>query len=256
MVFNMNNTTDIFASINSSALQQNGVPIYIQLIDFLRRNIETGLWPLGGRLPSLEKMADAFGVSRVTMRQAIQMLVQAGLLVSCQGRGTFITQNLPQRPYENLKTSWAELIRKIEGTEVRLLEEDSRSTCPLHCPIGGVSSPQLYHYMKRLHSQKGAPYAVIEVYLDELCFQKAPDTYRTLPVLSVLGTQNIVVPQARQLLTIDVADAESASLLDLTHNAPVVRVQRFAVNTDQVLFYVGNVVYRGDYVRLDIDLTA
>lgn len=252
----MSNTYNIFDSINSSALQQNGVPIYIQLIDYLRRNIETGLWPLGERLPSLEKMADAFGVSRVTMRQAIQVLVQADLLVSCQGRGTFVTRNLPQRPYEILKTSWGELIRKIEGTKVRLLEEDIRATCPLHCPIAGVSSPQDYHYMKRLHSQYGVPYAVIEVYLDEICFQKAPDMYRSAPVLTVLGTQNVAVIQARQLLTIDVADTESATLLDLTRSAPVARVQRFAVNTENVLFYVGNVVYRGDYVRLDINLTA
>lgn len=52
----------------------NQVPVYIQIHDQLKHEIEKGVWKIGARLPSERELSLRFGVSRMTLRQAIQTL--------------------------------------------------------------------------------------------------------------------------------------------------------------------------------------
>ena len=67
------------------------VPKYAQIADIFRRRIARGIWAQGLRLPANEVLADEFGVSRVTIRQAVDLLVRDGIIEAQQCRGTFIT---------------------------------------------------------------------------------------------------------------------------------------------------------------------
>ena len=67
------------------------VPRYAQLADLLRQRVARGVWPLGHKLPSLDELVAEFGVARVTVRQAVDLLAREGLLSPQQGRGTFVT---------------------------------------------------------------------------------------------------------------------------------------------------------------------
>ena len=60
------------------------------MIAALQDAISTGRWPTGSRLPTESDLADEIGVSRVTLRQAVQALVHVGLLETIQGNGTFV----------------------------------------------------------------------------------------------------------------------------------------------------------------------
>jgi DNA-binding FadR family transcriptional regulator len=62
-----------------------------QVIDIMKRNISDGTWPVGSQLPLETELQDLYGVSRVTLRQAVQALVHVGLLETVQGSGTFVT---------------------------------------------------------------------------------------------------------------------------------------------------------------------
>lgn len=61
-----------------------------QVIATLRQAIESGRWPVDTRLPTEAELADEYGVSRATLRQAVQALVHVGLLQTIQGNGTFV----------------------------------------------------------------------------------------------------------------------------------------------------------------------
>ncbi|TYL51729.1 FadR family transcriptional regulator [Nocardioides sp. BGMRC 2183] len=61
-----------------------------QVIDLLRENISNGRWEVGARIPTESELATAYGVSRVTLRQAVQALVHVGQLETIQGNGTFV----------------------------------------------------------------------------------------------------------------------------------------------------------------------
>mgnify|MGYP005849407643 CR=1 FL=1 len=65
------------------------VPLYIQMNEYLRKQIDAGTYPIGTRLPSERELAETNAVSRMTARQALQLLIQQGYADSRVGKGTF-----------------------------------------------------------------------------------------------------------------------------------------------------------------------
>lgn len=72
--------------------KKTGVTLYYQVIEYIREKIESGEWPAETRIPSEPDLCSQFGVSRATIRQALNGLVQEGLIVKRQGIGTFVAQ--------------------------------------------------------------------------------------------------------------------------------------------------------------------
>lgn len=66
------------------------MPIYIQIAEKLRENIHQGVYQIGEQLPTETKLAEQFAVNRHTLRQAIALLKNEGLLRVDRGRGTFV----------------------------------------------------------------------------------------------------------------------------------------------------------------------
>jgi GntR family transcriptional regulator len=70
--------------------RRDPVPLYHQLKVLLTEKIESGEWAPGHQLPTEYELKSEFGVSRATIRQAMQLLEQQGLIERIQGRGTFV----------------------------------------------------------------------------------------------------------------------------------------------------------------------
>lgn len=67
------------------------IPLYHQLKEILKENIESGVWKPGDRIPSENELRKQYDVSRNTVIKALEELVQEGLLRREQGRGTFVS---------------------------------------------------------------------------------------------------------------------------------------------------------------------
>lgn len=65
-------------------------PLYKQLIQKLRSDIQSGVYPVHSRIPSEQELCETYQVSRVTVRKALAELTQEGLLNRRQGKGTFV----------------------------------------------------------------------------------------------------------------------------------------------------------------------
>ncbi|KZL48473.1 phosphonate metabolism transcriptional regulator PhnF [Nodularia spumigena CENA596] len=74
------------------------MPIYIQIADQLRQNIHQGVYQIGEQLPTETKLAEQFAVNRHTLRQAIALLKNEGLLRIDRGRGTFVAAKTIRYP--------------------------------------------------------------------------------------------------------------------------------------------------------------
>lgn len=68
----------------------NPLPAYAQLAQMLRRGISSGQYPPGSRLPAESALAQSFGVSAMTARQAVGVLAEEGLVKRVQGSGTYV----------------------------------------------------------------------------------------------------------------------------------------------------------------------
>ncbi len=81
-----------------------GSPVYIQIHNDIKRSIESGKWSVGDRIPSERELAVEFNVSRMTLRQAIQTLVEEGILERFVGSGTFVANQKVQE--KNVRCHW------------------------------------------------------------------------------------------------------------------------------------------------------
>ena len=71
-------------------VHEGPVPIYVQIVKYVTSHIEDGSWQPGHRLPAERAMADDWGVAYLTIRRAMKELREKGLIVSVQGRGTYV----------------------------------------------------------------------------------------------------------------------------------------------------------------------
>lgn len=73
----------------------SSTPLYAQLRELLKSQIEDGSFAPGERIPSEDKLNGLYGVSRITIRRALQELADDGYLVKCPGKGTYVGERIP-----------------------------------------------------------------------------------------------------------------------------------------------------------------
>ena len=90
-------------------MSKKNLPIYIQIHDQIKAEVESGKWAIGDRLPSERDLSIQFGVSRMTLRQAIQTLADEGVLERKIGSGTYVAKKRVQETMTGT-TSFSEII--------------------------------------------------------------------------------------------------------------------------------------------------
>lgn len=229
-------------------------PLYVQLSDLFRQRILKGVWKNGEKLPSLDALAEEFHVAKVTVRQAIERLTRDGLLSPQRGRGTFVTGAPQDNRWFRVETTLENLSSVYRDTHPTILNIDESTRTPLLNESDGVAAEK-YVFMRRIHARNGQPYCVINIYLDAAIFAKHPARFRKETVIPILmGMTSVDIASARQVLTISTADVEVARHLGINVNAPVAEVRRVFTGPDRRVIYLGEVTYRGDFVRMEIDL--
>lgn len=229
-------------------------PLYAQVADALRERIVKGAWPIGSQIPTLPALAKEFGVGLVTVRQAVQILTAEKLLAPEQGRGTFVRdkpQTHPKMRVESSLAGLADLYRKLAPRVLPL--EESFGTPRLE-PDDGTPAPR-YRLLRRVHASDRQPTSVITAYLDDRIFRLAPRRFRKEVIIPVLmDLKAVKIGSARQILTIGTAGAEAATALNIAVSAPVAEVRRVFCAPDGTVIYLGELTYRGDFIRVDMDL--
>lgn len=84
-------------------------PVYIQIHDEIHEAIEAGRWVPGDKIPAERELAEQFGVSRMTLRQAVMMLVDEGILERRVGSGTYVAERKVQEQLNGV-TSFTEMM--------------------------------------------------------------------------------------------------------------------------------------------------
>lgn len=110
---NSNNENKRIAEVKGSGcVKIKNVSITDQVVEYLKENIESGDWAVGEKIPSENKLVEELGVSRSSIRTAVQYLIGLGVLKSYQGKGTFLINSQVE--------SWDE-------TENRITSEDCQN---------------------------------------------------------------------------------------------------------------------------------
>ncbi len=230
------------------------IPRYVQLADIMRHRIKRGVWPRGSVLPSIERLMEEFGVARVTVRQAIQLLAGEGLLSPQRGRGTFVTAEPGAERRLLVQTTLDDLVEMYRGDRPDLSNIIESRKPPTLTERDGRAAPSYFH-MRRVHSRDGERYCVVSIHIDDRVFALAPERFRREVVIPLFASlPGIEIAKAYQTLNIGAADVEVAENLGVAVNTPVAEIRRVFCAPDGTVIYLGEATYRGDYIHLEMDL--
>lgn len=237
----------------SETYKRSPLPLYLQVATALRRRIDTGQWAPGAQISTLEELEAEFQVARVTVRQAVEVLQKEGLVQRRQGKGTFVSNELKDKRWLRLETEWSELISTIKDNVPRFIPAPDPPPPRLGDDDGKAADE--YKYLHSVQSRQGEPFAVAGVHIASSIYGRAPRAFQSRTALPVLvGLKGIKIARAHQTLVIGTADAETAAHLHIPLNAPTAEAHCVVIDDAGVAVYVADIVYRGDCVKLDIDL--
>lgn len=138
-------------------------PIYAQVEDYLRHNINTGHWKESDRIPSEAELIKTLGVSRGSIKKAISNLVAEGSLEQIQGKGTYIKAHDISFPLTEGLISFSEALRSqgIEYETTVICSETRKATKEL-AEYLSISVDAPYLHLERVRSVDGDPIMYIE----------------------------------------------------------------------------------------------
>lgn len=235
-------------------LERDGVSLYRQAAGLLRGRLEQGFWKVGDRLPALEVLMAEYGVSRITMRQAIALLEQDGLLKRGQGRGTFVTGDATRERWLIVPTEWQALIQHIGSMSGHFVSLNEGCVEPQLKPTDGTPAATYWH-TRRVNYADGVPYSVASIFVDERLRRRAPEAYRSEVILPLLARHlGSRLGRATQNLEVATADMEAARLLSLAVGTPVVKVRRVVSDVKACVVYCADVIYPASRLRIETTL--
>lgn len=230
------------------------VPRYLQLADIFRQRIARGAWQPGDMLPSIEMLMAEFSVARVTVRQAIRLLSEEGLVSPQRGRGTVVNEHPKSHRQLRVHTTLAGLVDMYRGDKPVLTNLEESNASPELFDGDGTPAKSYFH-MRRVHARDGVKYCVISMYIEDAIFSRARDSFRSEAVLPVLfSLPGLNIEKARQTMHITKAEVEIAGLLDVPVGEPMAEVRRVLCDENDTVIYVADVNYLGEYIHLDMDL--
>lgn len=216
----------LFSEDQISAIVQN-IPKYMYIKMALINKLKSGELIEGQKLPSEQKLCDEYGSSRLTVRKALDKLLEEGYIYKVQGRGTYVKSRTPQQ--QNLQgiSSCSLLIRSQNMAPSKsilykgLIPADSTISSHLQVP---VSSPVLKY--ERIYCADGVPVIYSTSYFNasQLPHIEEYDLQDQSIMLLLKEKYGMEIQCLNRELRAVVSDEHSAQLLNIPQNFPLLQV--------------------------------
>lgn len=234
----------------------NGMPLHIQVREAIRKQVRNGdLIDATGRLMTEAELGEHFGVSRITIRNAIQPLVNEGLFERERGRGTFLRSNQPENWVGRLM-GFSETIRDTgQHPGARILQQGmtNRHDATVREQIGERAVWQL----KRIRLADDMPIAIEHAfYAPDIGLELEKRDLTSIVMYRVFETElGFAIKEASQTVSATLADSSSAKLLGVKVGSALIAMERLTVATDDRPLEFLRAVYLPRFFRFSIKLT-
>ncbi len=235
----------------SSALSRSSAePLHRQLEALLESAIRGGALKPGDRLDSEGVLAKRYGVSRITLRQAVGALVRKHLLVRKQGKGTFVTEPAVRHDLSRLNGLLGSLFSQAAGASARLLHYDLKKPPADIAELLRTAPGTRAILFERLYLINGKPVAVTRSWL-------APEV-AAIPRLKaeLISTEDMMSEVGIRIASTQVAiravaaGARVGGLLKLSARAPILELSRSSYASDGAEKQVGHIWFCSDRYHL------
>lgn len=202
----------------------SAVPLYKQLAAVLLAQISDRSRARGERLPSEPALMTQFGVSRVTVRQAIALLARGGNVTAQRGKGTFVASRVVRHDLNALHGFYDALRSQGVEPQTRLLEWSTDGGALDGAPPPGAQLPVR---LRRLYSVEDRPFAVVTGYLPGTAASLGRRRAERLMVYDILSEYlQLTVTRAEVTIRCCKAPADVARLLGLGRANMVLMMER------------------------------
>jgi len=235
-------------------LSDGPVPKHAQLREILLKLIESELAP-DAPIPSERELMSAYGVSRVTVREAIGQLVSEGRLYSVRGKGTFVAR--PRVESQLHLASFTDDMRRrgLSPATVVLRAERDEPPTRVRNALRLPSRQQAYH-LERLRIADGVPMALEEGWYDTRPLPDLLDRDLTCSLYTTFAEDyDLVIDSAQQTVWAEAAEQTAARLLGVRPGAPLLAFQRIG-SAGHLAVEHNTSWYRGDRYRVHMALDS
>jgi GntR family transcriptional regulator len=224
------------------------IPYYRQLYDILRDELIGGKWRPGERMPSESELIEQYGVSRITVRQSLDMLVKEGRVYRRRGRGTFASM-------PTIEQGLTRIISFTEDMEQRGLHPGTRVLSSRLEPASEETAGRLnlapgseLAVLERLRLADGETMSLEISHLDHsLCPGILDGDYARTPLHEALrDLADIRLVRAHQSIRAVPASRELAGILSVTVKAPLFYIERVSYSQFGVPVEYLQIYHRGD----------
>jgi GntR family transcriptional regulator len=222
---------------------------YQHIADELRRRVEAGEFGAGRLLPSEAELSKQFDSSRVTVRRALEVLREEGLVDSRQGFGWFVAADPVRQSLGRLGTIESQLVAAGVESERRVLDFRFIKAPPRVRQLLGVDTVLR---VRRLNLADGEPFAVVTVWCpEEYGAELSRADVARSPFYELIG-----VPLGGALQTIGAAAAPAAEAeaLGVPIGSPVLRCERITRSIDDVPVLVSEHLFPAHLTEFVVDL--
>jgi GntR family transcriptional regulator len=229
------------------------VPLYYQLAQQLEAAIEHGTLAPGNLLGNEVDLSVRLGLSRPTVRQAIQSLVDKGLLVRRRGVGTQVVHSQVRRPLE-LSSLYDDLETAGQAPTTRVLRNERIPASTEVAASLGIAEGAEVVVLERLRGTHERPVAFLRNFLPATLLEPPTERLESTGLYRLMRSAGIVLHSARQSIGARGATAEEGALLDERKGAALLTMRRTAYDVTGRPVEYGSHVYRASRYTFDFQL--
>ncbi len=232
---------------------KNGIPLYLQLKEYLLKSIESE-YQAGDLLPSEGAIERQYGVSRITVRKAIEELAREGIVVKKQGKGTFVVGQKVLYDANIIGSLTQRLSRENRQLETRMLEyilltDEHHVKEMLGC--------ERLLLIKRFRVLDATPFAIMFNYI---CADRVPGIEERFDIESLYtfyyDAYGIVFAKAEETVEARAATREQAKLLEIEEKAPLLSLQRLSYDRHGKAIEFSEILIKANMYKHKIRLSA
>jgi len=231
--------------------KKSPIPAYYQLKKILLEKIKSGEYAAGSLIPSERELCETLGISRMTVRQALNQLVSEGILYREKGRGTFVSKaKLEQR---NLM-SFSEMARE-KGLEpiTKVLHFSMGNIIQDICDVLDLGENETVYHIKRLRLVGSVPVGIEESYIPQK-YCPGLDRYDLTTSLYRLMKDEYqhAISYADNVIEAAKATKEEKELLEITESKPVLKIISVNFTESGLKLLYERSVYRSDEYKYSV----
>ena len=247
----------MFVTGNGGKINKDSIiPIYYQLIQYIKQQVANGVWKVGDKIPSEREFCNQFQISRMTVRGAIETLKNEGLIYSKKGLGNFVC--IPKFNQKlNKLTSFTDdmLSRGLNPGSKTLLLKCMPAPADV-AKIFRINEGDKVINLKRLRIANDEPMALEDTYINESLVPGLLENYESGNSLykTMREKFGIELLAATESIEVGLCGKKDAKLLEVKPGSPVFSIHRVTLTKERQPIEVVLSIYRGDRYTFSMQL--